>query len=30
MKVSDVLKVIEAGSLGPDDIVDPVDEFQIL
>lgn len=30
MKVSDVLEVIEAGSLGPDDIVDPVDEFQIL
>jgi 8-oxo-dGTP diphosphatase len=30
MKVSDVLKVIEAGSLGPEDIIDPVDEFQIL
>jgi 8-oxo-dGTP diphosphatase len=30
MKVTDVLKVIESGSLGPEDIVNPVDEFQIL
>lgn len=30
MKVSDVLKVIDSGSLGPEDIVNPVDEFQIL
>jgi hypothetical protein len=31
MKVSDVLTIIEAGSLNPaPDIINPVDEFQIL
>jgi 8-oxo-dGTP diphosphatase len=30
MKVTDVLKVIESGFLEPEDIVNPIDEFQIL